>query len=348
MRPLRLPLRRIVHSRTLLAGIAPASLLIACSGAPPPTAPTSSSSTPAASTVVSVAVAGSAPVVGATASFSATATLSDGTTSTVTNVATWSSSDGTIASATAGGVVSAVGAGDVEITATYQTVVGRRRVTIAPPAPRTFRISGTLRDATSGGALARVPVAAEDSAFVRYRAVSDEDGTYAISDFPAGRASLTVETDGYEPMTQTANVSSDTRIDFLLQRRAPPLPVNLSGTWTGTGSDGLGPGVFTWILTQSGGAVSGSASMRPVSLTDGSCASCHKVKDGGISGSVSGTAVTLRMSFSLGGTQPTPTCLVVMDVSASGVTSASVSGMYNGSDSCEPAVALGSITMTRH
>jgi hypothetical protein len=123
--------------------------------------------------------------------------------------------------------------------------------------------------------------------------------------------------------------------------------LNLTGTWTGSGSDGLGPETFTWVLTQTGSALSGSVSMRPLSLTDGSCTSCHKVKDGSISGSVSGTAVTLKMSFDLGGSQPTPTCLVIMDVSASGVTSSSLSSSYNGSDSCEPAVALGSITMTR-
>jgi hypothetical protein len=124
--------------------------------------------------------------------------------------------------------------------------------------------------------------------------------------------------------------------------------LNLTGTWTGSGSDGLGPETFSWVLAQSGNALSGSVSMRPLSATDGSCESCHKVKDGSISGSVSGTTVTLRMSFDLGGSQPTPTCLVVMDVSASNVTSTSLASSYNGSDSCEPAVALGSITMTRH
>jgi hypothetical protein len=102
-----------------------------------------------------------------------------------------------------------------------------------------------------------------------------------------------------------------------------------------------------WVLAQSGNALSGSASMRPLSQTDGSCASCHKVKDGSISGSIAGTAVTLKMSFALGGSQPTPTCLVTIDVSTSNVTSTSLSSSYNGSDSCEPAVALGSITMTR-
>jgi Carboxypeptidase regulatory-like domain/Bacterial Ig-like domain (group 2) len=328
-----------------LAAAASASLLIACTGSNPSTAPSSNPAAPAAPTVLSVAVAGSAPLVGATTPFTATASLSDGTTATVTKTATWSTSNGSIASVNAAGVVTAIAAGDVDITAIYQTVAGRAHVTIAPPAPKTYTISGTLHDTTTGGPLAGVTVAAEDNAFVRYRAVSDPTGAYSILAFPPGRASLTVETDGYDPMTQVATVSSDTRIDFALQRRATP--VNLSGTWTGSGSDGLGPGTFTWVLTQSGGSVSGSASMRPVSETDGSCASCHKVKDGSISGSVSASAISLRMSFALGGSQPTPTCLVVMDVSASGVTSSSVSGMYNGSDSCEPAVALGSITMTR-
>jgi hypothetical protein len=123
--------------------------------------------------------------------------------------------------------------------------------------------------------------------------------------------------------------------------------LNLTGRWTGSGSDGLGPETFSWVLAQSGDALSGSVSMRPLDATDGSCESCHKVKDGSISGSVSGTTVTLRMSFALGGSQPTPTCLVIMDVSASNVTSTSLASSYNGRDSCEPAVALGSITMTR-
>jgi len=127
----------------------------------------------------------------------------------------------------------------------------------------------------------------------------------------------------------------------------PAAPLNLTGTWSGSGSDGLGPETFTWVLTQTDNTLTGSASMRPLSTTDGSCESCHKVKDGSIFGTVSGTTVTLRMAFALGGTQPTPTCLVTMDVSASSVTSTSLSSSYNGSDTCEPLVAVGSITMSR-
>jgi hypothetical protein len=412
-------------------------LLAACANTPPSTAaPSPVVSTPSAPTVVSVAVSGSAPLAGATTQFSATATLSDGTTQSMTDAASWSSSDSSVASVSASGAVTGVAAGDADITATYQTISGKAQVTVVRPAPSTFTISGTLRDGPSGGVLPKVLIQAADSTGTTRSAMTDASGGYAISGVSPGPVKLTVAIPGYQPITQTASVSADTRVDLVLTRLVPtvaslavngtaplvgatsqftaaarlsdgssksvtnlatwttsnasvatvnstglvagvgpgnaeiaasylgtsgrqrilvaaPSPppatpsLNLTGTWTGSGSDGLGLETFTWVLAQSGNALSGSVSMRPLSLTDGSCGSCHKVKDGSISGSVSGTAVTLRMSFALGGSQPTPTCLVIMDVSASGVTSTSLSSSYNGSDSCEPAVALGSIKMTR-
>jgi hypothetical protein len=217
-----------------------------------------------APTVASLTVSGTAPLVGATSPFTATARMSDGSSQAVTNLATWTTSNAAAATVNSAGVVTGIGPGNAEIAASYLGASGRLRIAILAPG-------------------------------------------------------------------------------------APPSqgPLNLSGTWSGSGSDGLGPETFSWVLAQSGNTLSGSVSMRPLSLTDGSCESCHKVKDGTISGSVSGTAVTLRMSFALGGSQPTPTCLVIMDVSASGVTNTSLSSSYNGSDSCEPKVALGTITMTR-
>jgi len=215
-------------------------------------------------TVASLTVSGTAPLVGATSPFRATAKMSDGSAQDVTNLATWTTSNPSAATVNSAGRVGGTGPGDAEIAASYLGTSGRLRISIVAPG-------------------------------------------------------------------------------------APPsqAPLNLSGTWTGSGSDGLGPETFSWVLAQSGNALSGSASMRPLSQTDGSCASCHKVKDGSISGSIAGTAVTLKMSFALDGSQPTPTCLVTIDVSTSNVTSTSLSSSYNGSDSCEPAVALGSITMTR-
>jgi hypothetical protein len=421
----------------VFVGVAAGWLLEGCAGSSPSTAaPSPVVSTQSALRVVSLAVAGSAPLAGATTQFSATATSSDNTTQSVTNAASWSSSNSSVASVSASGAVTGVAAGDADITATYQTLSGKARVTVVRPAPGTFTISGTLRDGTSGGILPKVLVQAADSTGTTRSAVTDASGEYVISGVSPGLVTLTVAITSYELMTRTASVSADTSVDLVLTRFVPtvaslavdgaaplvgaisqfrataamsdgssqnatnlatwttssasvvtvnsvglvrgvgpgdaeitasylgtsgrrgisiaapsPAPsppvMNLTGTWTGSGSDGLGPETFTWVLAQSGSALSGSVSMRPPSLTDGTCGSCHKVKDGSISGSVSGTAVTLRMSFALGGSQPTPTCLVIMEVSASGVTSTSLSSSYNGSDSCEPAVALGSITMTR-
>jgi len=287
--------------------------------------------------------------VGATTQFSATATLSDGTTVSVTSTASWSSSNGAAAAVNASGAVTGVAAGDADITATYQTVSGKAHVTVVKPGIATFTISGTLRDGASGGILPDVIVEAEpaDAAAAKRSATTDASGVYAISGLPPGLVTLRIAASSYQPFTQTVTVSADTRTDLVLTRIPPAEALSLVGTWTGTGSDELGPETFTWVVVQSGNTLSGSTRMRPLSETDGSCASCHKVKDGTISGSVSGSAVTLRMAFALGGNQPTPTCLVIMDIAASGVTSTSLSSTYNGSDSCEPAIKLGTITMTR-
>src|SRR6478672_5766276 len=68
--------------------------------------------TPKAASVTSVAVAGSALAVGATAQFIATATLSDGSTQNVTTAATWASSNQDVASVTSAGIVNAKTPGD--------------------------------------------------------------------------------------------------------------------------------------------------------------------------------------------------------------------------------------------
>src|ERR1700716_108956 len=81
-----------------------------------------------------------------------------------------------------------------------------------------------------------------------------------------------------------------------------PNTFSVAGTWTGTASDRLGPAVLTWTLRQTGHDVSGTATMRPVNATDGSCASCHKSKDGTLEGVISGTSFTLSMFFAAGNT----------------------------------------------
>jgi len=90
------------------------------------------SSATSATTISSVAVAGTAPAVGATAQFTATATLMDGTTQDVTTLATWSSSNSSDASVSSSGLVAGIAAGSVTIQATYQSVTGSDQITVNP------------------------------------------------------------------------------------------------------------------------------------------------------------------------------------------------------------------------
>ena len=112
-----------VH-RQRAASLAIAALLmavtIACGSSTSPT------------TVSTVAVAGTAPAVGATSQFTATATLMNGTTQDVTSLATWSSSNSSEATVSTSGLVAGIGAGTVTIQATYQSVTGADQITVNP------------------------------------------------------------------------------------------------------------------------------------------------------------------------------------------------------------------------
>lgn len=81
-------------------------------------------------TVGSVAVTGTAPALGATAQFTAMATMSDGTTQDVTSQATWTSSNAGDATVSSTGLVTGVAAGSVAIQATYLSITGTDQIAI--------------------------------------------------------------------------------------------------------------------------------------------------------------------------------------------------------------------------
>ncbi len=85
---------------------------------------------PSSPTVMSVSVAGAAPALGGRTQFSASATFSDGQVRTVTTDATWISSAPSVATVS-GGLVIAVGLGDVTISATFQGVRGSAQIAVA-------------------------------------------------------------------------------------------------------------------------------------------------------------------------------------------------------------------------
>jgi hypothetical protein len=138
----------------------------ACSGgntsSSTPSTPTPTTAATPSVTAVTVTVVGGIPAIGSTAQFTATASLSNGTTQTVTTQATWQSSALGIVTITAAGVITAVAAGEADIIATYQTVSGTSHITIAgsaASAPTAFTLSGAVTDGTSGGALPGIAIA---------------------------------------------------------------------------------------------------------------------------------------------------------------------------------------------
>ena len=136
----------------------------------------------------------------------------------------------------------------------------------------------------------------------------------------------------------------------------PPAPVvetpaptqTLSGAWTGTGTDSQGVAVISWSLTQAGSSITGTVMTRSTNPTDGSCNSCHRNKSGTVTGTLSGTTMTLTMAFAAGASgDPTPACSATLTGSASSATSGMITGTYSGSDTCEGEFRNGSLKMAR-
>ena len=131
----------------------------------------------------------------------------------------------------------------------------------------------------------------------------------------------------------------------------PAQSLTLSGTWTGTSLDPQGAATLTLVLTQSGGAISGSAVMKAVNdpaVARNDCATCHKNKPGTVSGTLSGTTLALVMFFPSGDKADiTPACSFTIDGRALNVTDGSVTGTYSGGDSCEGAFTDGALRLTR-
>ena len=127
---------------------------------------------------------------------------------------------------------------------------------------------------------------------------------------------------------------------------APSPPADFSGTWTGTAADSQGAITVVWSLTQSGATVSGTVATHAVTPNDGSCNSCHRNKSGSVSGTISGSTLTLTMFFAAGGEgDPTPACSATLKGSATTVADGILTGEYSGADTCEGPFTNGTLAM---
>jgi Carboxypeptidase regulatory-like domain/Bacterial Ig-like domain (group 2) len=191
-----------------------ASTAFACGGSSSQTTATSTPSAP--TTTTALAVTGTTPAIGETIQFTATATRSDGATANVTLQAAWQSSTTAVATVSASGLVTGVGPGEADITATYQQISGSRRVKVEP-SPRTFTVSGTITDESTGR-----PIDAEveviDGANVGQKTHADVDGRYSLAGVAAGSFTLRARATNYESTDNRVTISNaDARVDIRLQ-----------------------------------------------------------------------------------------------------------------------------------
>jgi hypothetical protein len=195
-------------------------LAIACIAATAACGSDSSSSTPPAptpqATLASVQVTGTAPIVPGTAQFTATAVMTDSSSSNVTSQAFWSSSNIAIASVSNTGVVTALSQGDAVITAVYQNITGRLSITIAKALP--YTVSGVVTDATSGAPIVNAGVAATDSSLAPITVLTNGSGAYTIANVLAGPVAVSAGATGYINKTQQITLSANTTVNIQLQR----------------------------------------------------------------------------------------------------------------------------------
>lgn len=205
-------MRRIVVASTVATAIAVAAWACGSGSSSPSSTTAPTSTTP---TVNGVAVSGTAPNVGSTSQFAATASFSNNTTQTVTSSATWASSNTSVATVNSAGLVTGVSSGAVDISATYQNISGVSHLTLVH---LTFTVSGTIRDGTSNGVLPNVNVSAFDSADASQSTLTGATGGYAISGVAAGTVAVTASAASYQTTTQSVTVSADTQVNIILPR----------------------------------------------------------------------------------------------------------------------------------
>ena len=126
-----------------------------------------------------------------------------------------------------------------------------------------------------------------------------------------------------------------------------PRPLDLTGSWSGPGTDRLGPETISLTITQNGNTLWGTAAIRPENPDDGSCVSCHKNKIGSVGGTAYGATIRLTMFFAAGASgDPTPICSITL-VGEKGTAGASAIALpYTATDPCEGTMD-GTISLTR-
>src|SRR5262249_17726688 len=130
---------------------------------------------------------------------SANARMSDGTMRDVTASARWESTNTSIAVVSSSGLVTSVAAGDVEIHATCEGVMGSLTLTVArPPGASTFAVSGIVREVVPNShPLAGVRLQITAGPDFGKTATTASDGSFRFPAVTRGLTGVEASKDGY-------------------------------------------------------------------------------------------------------------------------------------------------------
>ena len=138
---------RATHARSFTAAVLATAALSGAACSKSPTSPSDGGGSGGNATVTSVTIDGSTSLSeGATSQLGAIARRSDGTTQTVTSSATWSSSDPTIATVSATGLLTALRPGTSDISVSYASQTARRTAQVSVAR---FRLSLAVQSVTA-------------------------------------------------------------------------------------------------------------------------------------------------------------------------------------------------------
>jgi len=204
---------------------------------------TATPATPTAATPVAVGVSATATT-STTSQLMAVASFADGTTQDVTTTATWQSSDSSMATVSATGLVTSVSGGTVDVRATFRTVVGTLRLSMASSPAFRAAVTGIVLEGSTRSVLrdARVVVSASPDAGMS--TVTGAGGLFTLSGLSAGSVTLTVTKDGYQPSTNPGiAIGGNTNVELWL---FPIPPVNAGGA---SATARCEDGTWSWATT---------------------------------------------------------------------------------------------------
>jgi hypothetical protein len=196
--------------------------LSTCGGSKGPSTPTTPSNTAPTVTSVTVTAPESSAKPGDSSQFTATAAMSNATTQTITNQASWQSSNGAIATVSSTGFVTAVAPGEADIRASYQNVTGSAHITVRAPA--TFTVCGTVRESTTNAVIGGARVEILNGLNAGKSADTDNAGAYCVAAVQAGTFTMRASRNSYNSAEQSVTASGAVTVNFLLQPTSSPNP----------------------------------------------------------------------------------------------------------------------------